>query len=284
MLGGGEGGAPQRRWEGGGRFFHWESQKGGLAGWVGGGARGREGQFAGIRGRGAKYFFSGPKIRPTKLFSWGIIHRKSPQKVNDYGDSKVLRRSIFSTAGSLVSMSWFGRILPRNFHGFTIPRGPLVQSPNTPKSKGNTKKISKKKKKKKKTKSPDPRMAPENTSSIRPPKHMKMVIFEAIFVFFVIFRIFGGQSGRWGISYFLGFFFVFHVDLGVLGSVRESQSWVYWYRGAELERFWPIWGGTSPSFFNDSRPGWNAKSHKNPRTYSTIGAKIVTLQNSIFSN
>ena len=37
----------------------------------------------------------------------GKIHRESPQKANYYGDSKLLRRSIFSTAGS------FGHLFPQ---------------------------------------------------------------------------------------------------------------------------------------------------------------------------
>ena len=39
------------------------------------------------------------KVSETPCFR-GEIHRKSPQIVNYYGDSKLLRRSLFSTAGS----------------------------------------------------------------------------------------------------------------------------------------------------------------------------------------
>ena len=40
----------------------------------------------------------------------GKIHRKSPQIVNFYGDSKLLRRSLFSTAGSFGNFGSVARI------------------------------------------------------------------------------------------------------------------------------------------------------------------------------
>ena len=41
------------------------------------------------------------RVSETPCFSWGKIHRKSQQIVKYYGESKLLRRRIFNTVGSL---------------------------------------------------------------------------------------------------------------------------------------------------------------------------------------
>ena len=43
------------------------------------------------------------------MFSWEKIHRKSLQIANYYGDSKLIRRNIFNTAGSFGHVIGLGR-------------------------------------------------------------------------------------------------------------------------------------------------------------------------------
>ena len=78
------------------------------------------------------FFFWSKTLRPVAkhyttagslkhLVFLGKIHRKSPQMVNYYGDSKLLRRSIFDTAGSFEH---------RDCHQFYVPSPALtIKSP-----------------------------------------------------------------------------------------------------------------------------------------------------------
>ena len=46
------------------------------------------------------------RVSDPPCFPWEI-HRKSPRVANDYGDSKWLRRSHFSMAGSFENICWY---------------------------------------------------------------------------------------------------------------------------------------------------------------------------------